>query len=70
MPDTNLSAEPCTYPRWLTAELRSNHAGELGAVMIYRGILAGSTDPVLRAFAEEHLATAVSYTHLTLPTKA
>jgi ubiquinone biosynthesis monooxygenase Coq7 len=57
MTDTNLSAEPCTYPRWLTAELRSNHAGELGAVMIYRGILAVSTDPVLRAFAEEHLVT-------------
>ena len=57
MTDTNLSADTSTYPRWLTAELRSNHAGELGAVMIYRGILAGSTDPVLRAFAEEHLAT-------------
>jgi ubiquinone biosynthesis monooxygenase Coq7 len=57
MTDTNLSAKPCTYPGWLTAELRSNHAGELGAVMIYRGILAVSTDPVLRAFAEEHLAT-------------
>ena len=54
---TKLSAKPCTCSRWLTAELRSNHAGELGAVMIYRGILAVSTDPVLRAFAEEHLAT-------------
>ncbi|MGB1140885.1 MAG: demethoxyubiquinone hydroxylase family protein, partial [Halioglobus sp.] len=26
--------------RWLQAELRSDHAGETGAVYIYRGILA------------------------------
>ena len=42
-------------PDWLQAELRSNHAGELGAVAIYRGILAVSKDQRLREFAAEHL---------------
>ena len=53
----NLAAENTNYPKWLAAELRSDHAGELGAVMIYRGILAVAAQPALRAFAEEHLAT-------------
>ncbi len=35
-------------------ELRSDHAGELGAVWIYHGVLAVARDPALRAFAEEH----------------
>ena len=42
-------------PEWLQAELRSNHAGELGAVFIYRGILTVSRDHQLRNFAAEHL---------------
>ncbi len=42
-------------PGWLQAELRSNHAGEIGAVFIYRGILTVSKDHQLRDFAEEHL---------------
>ena len=46
-----------TYPGWLIQELRSDHAGETGAVMIYRGILAVSRDPVVRQFALEHLET-------------
>lgn len=41
----------------LQADLRSDHAGETGAVWIYRGILALSRDPAVRRFAEEHLAT-------------
>lgn len=41
----------------LVRDIRSDHAGETGAVMIYRGILAGSRDPAVRAFAEAHLAT-------------
>jgi len=41
----------------LARELRTDHAGEAGAVMIYRGVLAISRDPALRAFAEAHLAT-------------
>lgn len=38
-------------------DLRSDHAGEAGAVMIYRGILAGTRDPALRRFASDHLQT-------------
>ena len=41
----------------LLRELRSDHAGELGAVWIYRGILAISRDAELRAFAQAHLAS-------------
>lgn len=41
----------------LQADLRSDHAGETGAVWIYRGILALSRDPEIRAFASEHLET-------------
>ena len=44
-------------PNWLIADLRSDHAGELGAVMIYTGILAVSRDQAVRTFAQEHLAT-------------
>ena len=39
------------------AELRTDHAGELGAVWIYKGILFVTKDKELREFAEEHLAT-------------
>lgn len=38
-------------------DLRSDHAGEAGAVMIYRGILARSRDPGVRRFATDHLKT-------------
>jgi ubiquinone biosynthesis monooxygenase Coq7 len=41
----------------LRGDLRSDHAGETGAVMIYRGILAGSRDAAVRRFATAHLAT-------------
>ncbi len=51
-------------PRWLQQELRSDHAGEFGAVMIYRGILAISRDASVRAFAASHLQT--EQKHLTL----
>lgn len=44
-------------PSWLIADLRSDHAGELGAVMIYTGILAVSRDRAVREFAREHLRT-------------
>lgn len=44
-------------PAWLIADLRSDHAGETGAVWIYRGILAVARDPGLRAFAERHKQT-------------
>lgn len=41
----------------LIGDIRSDHAGETGAVMIYRGILAASRDPAVRRFSEQHLAT-------------
>ena len=39
------------------SDLRTDHAGETGAVMIYRGILATTRDAAVRRFAQEHLAT-------------
>ncbi len=39
----------------MIADLRSDHAGEVGAVMIYRGILAVSRDAGVRTFAQQHL---------------
>ena len=44
-------------PEWLFADLRTDHAGELGAVYIYRGVLAGTQNQSIRAFAEKHLRT-------------
>ncbi len=41
----------------LVGDLRSDHAGETGAVAIYLGILAVSRDPKVRQFAQEHLAS-------------
>lgn len=51
------AAAPAPRPRWLIQELRSDHAGETGAVCIYDGVLAVARDPALRAFAAEHRAT-------------
>lgn len=48
---------PAALPAWLVADLRSDQAGETGAVWIYRGVLAVSRDPALRAFAARHGAT-------------
>lgn len=45
------------YPRWLEKALRSDHAGETGAVAIYQGILRVSRDAQLRGFAHRHIAT-------------
>ena len=47
--------------RWLLSELASDHAGETGAVYIYRGAQAAlgvrRDDPAARAFVKQHLAT-------------
>ena len=48
----------------LLGDLRSDHAGETGAVMIYRGILAASRDPAIRRFATRHLATEAEHLRL------
>ncbi|MCZ8014433.1 MAG: demethoxyubiquinone hydroxylase family protein [Limnobacter sp.] len=44
-------------PATLVADIRTDHAGETGAVWIYKGILAVSRDAEIRAFAMEHLQT-------------
>jgi hypothetical protein len=44
-------------PEWLQSELRSDHAGKTGAVWSYCGILQCCRDPVVSAFAAEHLET-------------
>ena len=44
-------------PATAVADLRTDHAGETGAVMIYRGILATTRDAAVRHFAQAHLAT-------------
>lgn len=39
------------------ADLRTDQAGEMGAVCIYQGILLITCDPALRIFAQHHLVT-------------
>lgn len=48
---------PAVLTRRVLADLRSDHAGETGAVAIYRGILFVARDDALRAFAQRHLHT-------------
>ncbi len=45
----------------LRSDLRSDHAGESGAVMIYRGILAVTRDAGVSHFAQRHLATEAAH---------
>lgn len=44
-------------PAQVLGDLRTDHAGETGAVCIYKGVLRFARDPALRAFAERHMAT-------------
>ena len=44
-------------PEWVLADLRTDHAGEIGAVCIYKGVLRFARDPALQAFAQHHLDT-------------
>ena len=44
-------------PNFLIPHFRSNHAGETGAVFIYKGILTFSKDPEVRDFSYKHLTT-------------
>ena len=44
-------------PAWVLNDLRTDHAGEVGAICIYQGILKFARDQALRSFAEHHLAT-------------
>jgi ubiquinone biosynthesis monooxygenase Coq7 len=45
----------------LARELRSDHAGELGAVEIYRGILAISRRDDVRRFAAQHMRAEIAH---------
>jgi 3-demethoxyubiquinol 3-hydroxylase len=44
-------------PPFMVADLRSDHAGETGAVWIYKGILLLTRNPEVRRFATHHLET-------------
>lgn len=57
LPAPTLDRSLTALPADVRAELRTDHAGELGAVYIYRAVLALARDPALRAFAEQHLVT-------------
>ncbi|MDP5206762.1 demethoxyubiquinone hydroxylase family protein [Alishewanella sp. SMS9] len=51
-------------PRHIRSELRASHAGEFGAVWIYRGILCANVirqDAQIKSFALQHLATEKSH---------
>lgn len=52
-----LTFDTLTLDDTMLAELRSDHAGEYGAVAIYQGILAVARTDELRQFAERHLLT-------------
>ena len=51
----------------LIPDLRTDHAGESGAVMIYRGILAVTRDAGARHLAQAHLATEAGHLALIEP---
>jgi ubiquinone biosynthesis monooxygenase Coq7 len=53
--------ETLPIDRPLVRDLRSDHAGEVGAVEIYRGMLAATRSPELKAFADLHLETEVRH---------
>jgi len=61
-PDT----QSLPWPAVTIGDLRSDHAGEAGAVQIYRGILAVTRDPGLRSFAEQHLRTEEKHLNIVL----
>jgi len=50
-------ARASALPAEVAADLRTDHAGETGAVCIYQGVLQFARDPGLRAFAQRHLLT-------------
>jgi ubiquinone biosynthesis monooxygenase Coq7 len=67
------SLDANAMPAWLLGELRSDQAGETGAVAIYHGILWASKDEEIRRFAEHHLRTEESHLrkiNAVIPTKS
>jgi len=57
---TPLLAAP-QLPAAVLADLRTDQAGETGAVCIYSGVLRYARDPALRRFAQRHRATDVAH---------
>ena len=55
--NTSIVRPAASLPLELAREMRSNHAGETGAVWIYRGVLAVSSNAKIRSFALHHLET-------------
>ena len=53
----NLKENNFLIPQYLLPHFRSNHAGETGAIYIYKGILAVSRDSEIRQFSSKHLTT-------------
>lgn len=51
---TDSTAQPIHVPESMLGWMRSNHAGETGAVWIYRGALVAAWHPEVRAMAKEH----------------
>ena len=51
-------------PNIIIPDLRTNHAGETGAVFIYKGILSVSKDKEIIEFAENHLLTEKNHLEL------
>jgi ubiquinone biosynthesis monooxygenase Coq7 len=49
------------FPPDMLPDLRSDHAGESGAVTIYRTILKVNGDPGLKEFAERHLSSEIRH---------
>lgn len=52
-----ISNSSVKLPQNVLADLRTDHAGEVGAIQIYQGVLFFARDPALRAFAAKHLVT-------------
>jgi ubiquinone biosynthesis monooxygenase Coq7 len=59
--DHDAAVSDVDVPADLLPALRSDHAGETGAVCIYLGIRALARDPAVREFARRHLATEQSH---------
>ena len=51
-------------PSNLLPYFRSNHAGETGAVFIYKGIMAVSNDPKILKFSQKHLITETNHLNI------
>ena len=62
--DDKISEVSSKLPPWLASEIRSDHAGETGAIWIYCGILAITCDSEVRDFAERHIETEMKHLEL------